>query len=87
MGYAGKDGIERVVARMEYEAKVWARGNEKAINRWKKKWWKDPHAWTNIWVEGNRVPGTGYFTGHLMVYSLTLNIILGAACAWLYFNG
>lgn len=82
MGYADKDGVERVLSRMKYEAGVWARGNKKAIDRWKKNWYKDPHAWTNIWVEGNRVPGTGYFTGHLMVYSITLNIILAAALGY-----
>ena len=71
----GKDGAARVLARMKKEYKVWRRANVENIERFKKKWY-DGHSFVNMWVEGNRIPNTAYFTGHVLAFSLVANLLL-----------
>ena len=71
----GKDGAARVFARIKQEYGIWKELNAEHIARWKKKPWSG-HALVNIFVEGCRFPEAGYFNGHIMVYSFTLNLIL-----------
>ncbi|GEM_PF-4257059 len=77
----GKDGFARVRARIKQEYKIWRRAVQPFIDRWKRAPWSG-HAFTNIWTEGARVARAAYFNGHLITYSLVLNLVLALLLWW-----
>ena len=77
----GKDGLERLLARMKQEYKIWRSYVQLDTERWASKPW-DMHAFTNIWVEGCREIRAAYFNGHLITWLIVTNLIALALLIW-----
>lgn len=73
----GKDGGERVLARFKREFKIWRRHVEPNIADFKSK--PSGHNFVDMFVEGCREVRAAYFNGHVIAWSLMLNVLLGAA--------